>query len=234
MPSHDHQLIHVGRRRFLQFLGAGTTLAFPGWALGKNSLWMPEELPVTPTQTEGPFYPETSIEKQLFSDTDLIQKLGGHEFAKGQQTTITGTVRDRSGRPLNGAVVEIWQACATGRYNHSRDNKNPSLLDNNFQFWGRAITAEDGKYSFKTIIPGKYPGRTGRHIHYRIDAGGFKRLSTQCYFSDFGEDNMRDGIYNRLTPKERKLVTVEFDKPKSDDGKSKPWSGKFDVVLAKS
>ena len=232
MPSNDHQLSHVGRRRFLQFLGAGATLAFPGWVLGKNSLWMPEELPVTPTQTEGPFYPETSIEKQLFSDTDLIQKLGGHEYAKGQPVAITGTVRDRSGRPLPGAVVEIWQACATGRYNHSRDNRNPALLDNNFQFWGRAITAGDGKYFFKTIIPGKYPGRTGRHIHYRIDSEGFKRLSTQSYFADFGEDNMRDGIYKRLSPKERKLVTVEFDKPKSDDGKTNPWRGNFDIVLA--
>jgi protocatechuate 3,4-dioxygenase beta subunit len=233
MRTNDHQLSHVGRRRFLQFLGAGTTLAFPGWVLGKNSLWMPEELPLTPTQTEGPFYPETSIEKQLFSDTDLSRKLGTHELAKGQQATITGVVKDRSGRPLQGSVVEIWQACASGRYNHSRDDKNPSLLDNNFQFWGRAITAEDGNYSFTTIVPGKYPGRTGRHIHYRVDADGFQRLSTQCYFSDFGEDNVRDGIYKQLTPKERELVTVEFDKPKATVGKQSVWSGNFDVVLAK-
>lgn len=234
MSSNDHQLSHVGRRRFLQFLGAGATLAFPGWVLGENSLWMPDELAVTPTQTEGPFYPETSIEKQLFSDTDLSQKLGSHEFAKGQQTIINGTVRDQKGRPLNGAVVEIWQACATGRYNHSRDNKNPSLLDNNFQFWGRAITGQDGAYSFTTILPGKYPGRTGRHIHYRIDAAGFKRLSTQCYFSDFGEDNLKDGIYSRLTLAEQKLVTVELDKPKANDGKPDRWSGSFDLVLARS
>ena len=116
----------------------------------------------TPPETEGPFYPETSIEKQLFNDTDLIRKMGDHEAAKGQPTRVFGKVQDQSGRPIKGAIVEVWQACASGRYNHARDNNNPSLLDNNFQFWGRSITAGDGKYSFKTIIPGKYPGRNGR------------------------------------------------------------------------
>lgn len=234
MGSNENQMSSVGRRRFLQFLGAGATLAFPGWVLGKNAIWVPDELTVTPMQTEGPFYPETTIEKQLFNDTDLIRKLGDHEVAKGQPTQVFGKVSDQSGKPIKGAIVEVWQACASGRYNHSRDHNNPSLLDNNFQFWGRSITAGDGKYSFKTIIPGKYPGRNGRHIHFRIDAPGFKRLSTQCYFSEFGEDNQRDGIYMNLSPAERKLVTVELDKPATKGGKPSLWNGTFNMVMAKA
>lgn len=229
------------RRNILKALAAGATLAVPGWALANNALWMPEDLPLTPHQTEGPFYPETTIEQQLYSDTDLSRKLGDHEFAKGQQCVVEGAVLDRKGKPVNGSVVEIWQACSSGRYNHSLDDQNPGLLDNNFQFWGRAVTGEDGRYSFKTIVPGKYPGRTARHIHYRVDADGFRRCTTQSYFSDFGEDNMRDGIYRSLNRKERELVTVEFDKPtpetdKNQKGKRKekvkPWRGEFNVVLA--
>lgn len=223
------------RRQFLSALGAGATLALPGWALGSNSLWMPQELPVTPTQTEGPFYPETTIEQQLYNDTDLTRKLNSHELAKGKPATVNGIIKDRSGRPLKDSVVEVWQACSSGRYNHSADSRNPSLLDNNFQFWGRAITGEDGKYSFTTIIPGPYPGRTARHIHYRVDSPGHRRLSTQCYFSDFGDDNMRDGIYRSLAREERELVTIEFDKPRGEATETaKPWIGKFDMVLAKA
>lgn len=236
------------RRRFLLALSAGATLLVPGWVLGKNNLWIPEDLPLTPQQTEGPFYPETTIDQQLYNDTDLSRKLAGHELAKGQPAIVDGVIKNQKGKPIKDAVVEVWQACATGRYNHKRDAQNPSLLDNNFQFWGRSITGEDGKYTFTTIIPGKYPGRTARHIHYRVDAAGYRRCSTQCYFSEFGEDNMRDGIYTSLDREERNSVTVEFEKPtgkKATQGKAKasrkgqekivvtPWRGAFDIVLGK-
>lgn len=228
------------RRNVLKVLGAGATLTLPGWALAKNSLWVPEDLPLTPQQTEGPFYPAPTIEQQLYNDTDLSRKLGDHEVAKGQQAIVEGVIQDRKGKPLVNAIVEVWQACASGRYHHSRDDRNPGLLDNNFQFWGRVLTGENGRYSFSTIIPGKYPGRTARHIHYRVDTDGFKRCTTQCYFSDYGDDNLKDGIYTSLNREERQLVTVEFDKPTSSrdtTGKNKapavqPWKGQFDVVLA--
>ena len=220
------------RRNVLKVLAAGATLALPGWSK-QNLLFLPDELPVTPQQTEGPFYPKPTIEQQLFNDTDLRRKLDNHAFARGQDCQINGTILDRKGKPVRNSVVEIWQACASGRYNHSRDNENQALLDNNFQFWGRAITGEDGKYSFKTIIPGKYPGRTARHIHYRVQAQGFKRCSTQCYFSEYGDDNRRDGIYSSLDRKGREQLTVELDKSAAGKDKSRSlWSGKFDLVLA--
>ncbi len=221
----------LGRRRFVGLLTGAVAVTLPGWQVAANGFWMPsDELPVTPTQTEGPFYPETPIEQQLYNDPDLQQKIAGHEFAKGQAMIVRGVVKNQQGKPLSGSVIEVWQACATGRYNHSRDNNNPSLLDNNFQFWGRAVTAEDGTYTFKTIIPGMYPGRTGRHIHFRIDNPAYQRLVTQCYFSEYGEDNAKDGIYRQLDAKQRKQVTIEVDKPASSDS---AWSGDFDIVVAK-
>ena len=203
----------VERRDVLRMLGACSFLTLPNWVLGKNRIWAPKDLPLTPSQTQGPFYPNPTIEQQLFNDTDLIQKLGDHEFAIGKRVIVEGVITDCAGMPLPNSIVEIWQACASGRYNHQFDDENPGLLDNNFQFWGRAITAKDGKYSFKTVIPGKYPGRTARHIHYRVDSPGFRRLTTQCYFSDYGEDNKQDFLYQDLSSAERDLVTVELDKP---------------------
>ena len=241
----------IQRRDVLRTLAASATLALPGWALARNSLWMPEDLPLTPQQTEGPFYPEKTIEQQLYNDTDLSRKIGGHEFALGQKAVVEGVVMDRKGKPVPKAIVEVWQACKSGRYNHSSDSRNPALLDNNFQFWGRAVTGEDGRYSFTTIIPGQYPGRTARHIHFRVDAEGFRRCTSQCYFSDYGDDNMRDGIYRSLDAAERKLVTVELDKPTSKKKEAeqaenkenkktetklttsvKPWVGQFNIVIA--
>ena len=201
------------RRNVLKTIASAATLAMPGWVLGANSIWIPEDLTPTPRQTEGPFYPQPTIEQQMFNDTDLIRKLGTDAVALGQQCIVAGSVKNQKGKPIQGAVVEVWQACASGRYNHERDSRNPRPLDKNFQFWGKAITGEDGKYLFKTIVPGKYPGRTARHIHYRVDAAGYRRCSTQSFFSDYGEDNMQDGLYRQLDRKQRELLTIEFDKP---------------------
>lgn len=245
MPS----ISPIPRRRFLQTLAAGATLSVPGWSFANGSLYLPDDLPLTPVQTSGPFYPDIAIEKQLHNDTNLVRKLADHEAAKGQPIKVSGTVKNQRGEPLVGSVVEVWQACASGRYNHSKDKSNRMLLDNNFQFWGRSITGKDGRYSFMTIIPGKYPGRFGRHIHYRIDAEGYRSLTTQCYFDTFGEDNAKDGIYKRLSREDRRLVTIQVRKATKEAAKSearatasrKPkktrptvWSGTFDVVLAKA
>lgn len=216
----------IRRRQFLSLLGAGATLAIPGWVLGQEGIL----LPVTPRQTEGPFYPETTIEKQMFSDTDLTRKLGDDAISLGQPANINGVVMNRKGEPLKDSIVEVWQACASGKYNHSGDDANDAKLDENFQFWGRAVTGADGAFSFTTIIPGMYPGRDARHIHFRVDSPGYRRLTTQCYFSNFGDDNMRDGIYRDLSRSERKLVTLEFE-----ETVAKPWdSSSFHMVMRRA
>lgn len=183
---------------------------------------------MTPSQGQGPFYPEIEIEKQLHNDTDLYRKMEDSDVAKGEPIVVRGVVQDRHGKPLPGAVVEVWQASAAGQYNHSGDRNEKALLDNNFQFWGRAVVGMDGKYSFTTVIPGTYPGRMGRHIHFRVESEGHSRLSTQCYFAEFGEDNAQDVLYKRLDSKEQKLLTVELEKPSDQQ---LPRAGDFPIVL---
>lgn len=217
------------RRRFLGLLTAGAALTLPvGWVCAEDSkLWIPDDLPLTPSQTEGPFYPVPSIEQQLFNDTDLTRKLPEDELALGQLVHVNGVVMNQKGTPLKDAVVEIWQASSAGLYNHPDDSAEHPDLDQDFQFWGRFVTGAGGAYSFSTIIPGEYTGRTARHIHFRVDAPGYSRLTTQSYFSQYGDRNMKDGIYKRLNKQGREALTVEFENPRDQ-----AWQGAFNIVLA--
>lgn len=211
-------MIEESRREFLANCSAlGLSLAGFGQLLEAGCL-------TSPQQTPGPFYPEPAISRQRHNDTDLTRKLGNDEVARGEIIRVKGQVKDEGCRPIMGAVVEIWQACSSGRYNHSRD-ENQAALDNDFQFWGSAITGPEGDYEFLTIKPGEYPGRTS-HIHYAVQAKNYRPLVTQMYFASEGRQNARDGIYRRLTQQRREVVTVEFTK------QDEVQAGKFDMVLS--
>lgn len=106
----------------------------------------------------------------------------------GERLIVEGRLTDEAGRPVPGALIEIWQANAAGRYVHLEE-KHPAPLDPNFLGAGRAITAEDGSYRFITLKPGSYPWGNHRnawrpaHIHFSIFGVGIaQRLVTQMYF----------------------------------------------------
>lgn len=164
---------------------------------------------LTPPQTEGPFYP---VHDQDDKDVDLTLVKGHAQRAKGVVQRVGGKVVGIDGAPLAGAMVEIWQACETGKYNHP-DDPNTAALDPDFQYWGRTTTDAQGTYSFLTIKPGAYPadGSWVRppHIHFKVAAPGFRALTTQMYWE--GEAlNAKDRILKQLTPEGRKAVTVPF------------------------
>ena len=120
------------------------------------------------------------------SDNDLTRQHDGEP--QGQRIIVSGRVLDESGRPLSGALVEVWQANAAGRYRHVKDD-HPAPLDPNFTGAGRTITGVDGRYEFTTIKPGAYPWRNHdnawrpAHIHFSLFGTEFRtRLVTQMYF----------------------------------------------------
>ena len=95
---------------------------------------------------------------------------------------------DEDGRPIRGALVEVWQANAAGRYRHEVD-QHPAPLDPNFSGAGRCLTDDDGSYRFVTIKPGAYPWGNHEnawrpaHIHFSVFGRAFtQRLVTQMYF----------------------------------------------------
>lgn len=140
-------------------------------------------LPETLTERTGPVFGHRLIGEH---DNDLTAQ---HEAEPlGERIFVHGRVLDEEGRPLRGALVEIWQANAAGRYQHKVDGHD-APLDPNFSGAGRILTDEDGRYCFKTIKPGAYPWGNHpnawrpAHIHFSLfGAGILSRLVTQMYF----------------------------------------------------
>lgn len=164
---------------------------------------------VTPPQTSGPFYPG---QDQFHIDNDLTTIPGRPARAAGQVVYIRGQVVDAACRPLAGAMVEIWQACVTGKYNHAND-PNPAAVDPNFKYWGETVTDANGNYIFKTILPGAYPADTDwmrpPHVHFKVSKLGFKELVTQMYFKGHPL-NEKDLILRGIPPGQRDSVIVNF------------------------
>lgn len=142
----------------------------------------PASIPVTyftPAQAEGPYYPQQKPQER---DNDLTSVAGTPGSPAGERLLLQGRVYDRNGQPLPGVLIEIWQTDANGIYLHPGD-ANTARRDPNFQFYGEALTAADGSYSFLTIVPGEYEPRP-RHIHVKIKRDGRELLTTQFYFPD--------------------------------------------------
>jgi protocatechuate 3,4-dioxygenase beta subunit len=126
----------------------------------------------TPRQTEGPFYTPRSPERAVLREAGMA----------GTPIVLAGIVLTRSCRPVRGALVDLWHADDSGRY----DNEG-------YRLRGHQFTDADGRYRFETIVPGLYLGRT-RHFHLKFQAAGERMLTTQFYFP--GEpDNERDGLF---------------------------------------
>lgn len=182
----------------------------------------------TPQQPKGPFYP---VVDQLDKDSDLVAVTGKNSVARGEVVIVEGQVIDQNCRPVAGVLVEIWQACESGRYDHPSD-PNTAPLDPNFQYWGKAISDSQGNYRFRTIIPGAYPADKDwirpPHIHFKISKLGYRELITQMFFS--GQPlNDQDLILQDLTREEQQKVIVEF---KTVSGKPHPV-GVFDIAIRK-
>jgi protocatechuate 3,4-dioxygenase beta subunit/enterochelin esterase-like enzyme len=164
-----------------------------------------KDLTKTPAQMEGPFYPD---KLPADTDNDLVIVNDSKTMAKGTVTHLSGKVVGTNGKPVAGAVVEIWQVDSNGIYLHSGSD-NRANYDKNFQGYGRCITNQQGEYYFRTIKPVPYPGRTP-HIHFIVKKDGKRLLTTQMYVK--GEPlNAKDGILNEIKDaKVRESIIVDF------------------------
>jgi protocatechuate 3,4-dioxygenase beta subunit len=165
--------------------------------------WAQAGLPhPTPAQTEGPFYP---VELPADSDADLLVN-GALRYSQGQAAWIDGTVTDLEGRPVRGAVVEIWQCDQQGHYHHPGDGNR---ADRAFQGFGRVAVDGQGGYRFRTIRPVAY-GARAPHIHVKVRLAARELLTTQLYVQgDAG--NARDFLWRQLrSDVERAALTVVF------------------------
>jgi protocatechuate 3,4-dioxygenase alpha subunit len=138
----------------------------------------------TGSQTIGPFFNRALLRD---GDNDLTRRTTEGPQAEGEIVELRGCVTDGDGIPCPSVLVEIWQADAAGQNGDDRDPK--------FSGFGRAVTDNDGFYSFTTVIPGAVPGKGNSwqapHISLSLFASGLlKRVTTRVYFP--GEDANED------------------------------------------
>ncbi len=181
---------------------------------------------VTPTQTEGPFFPTVD---QADKDADLTWIAGHESSAQGEVVVVEGRVLDENGAPIEGALVDVWQANANGRYAHEAD-PNPAPLDPDFQGWAKLVTDSEGRYRFRTIKPGPYKvadeWSRPPHIHFKVARRGFHELTTQMYFAGDPLNDV-DRLLLSVPEQQRGQLVVDF-LPRDGDA---PY-GTFDMTIA--
>jgi catechol 1,2-dioxygenase len=113
----------------------------------------------------------------------------------GPALFVDAWFKDKSGQPIEGAVVDIWQSSPEGFY----ENQDPAQADMNLR--GKFTTDADGHVGFSSVKPSGYPipvdGPTGdllrkqgrhnmrpAHLHLLAEKAGFKTLVSQVYVPD--------------------------------------------------
>ena len=92
----------------------------------------------------------------------------------GTPLTVTGRVFDTHGRPLKGALLDVWQTDYKGTYDNT-----------GFLLRGKLYTDDEGGYTLRTVKP-LYYGEPGdmrpAHIHVKASFEKSPILTTELYF----------------------------------------------------
>lgn len=193
----DRYLLKVTRRGITRLLAA--------LPLGFIATRSANAAVLTPSATEGPFYPAPPM-RFADADNDLVKIEGAVKNAGGEVIILKGRVLAGNGSPVEGARVEIWQCDANGRYLHTGDDRG-APRDEGFQGFGYVLTGPDGAYAFRTIKPVPYPGRTP-HIHVKV-LHQDRELTTQFYINGHPQ-NAGDFLYQRMSAEQQHAVSMVF------------------------
>ena len=185
------------------------------------------------SEISGPKFDKNIIGKL---DNDLTLNYShNNKIPIGQKIIVHGKIVDQYYKPIEGALIEIWQANASGKYLHPNDQSNVPI-DPNFCGSGRYITSSDGSYEFRTIQPGAYPypnrGIEWRpmHIHFSIFGKSFgQRLITQMYFQGDPLINLCPMINSIPNEKAKKSLISSLDLSLSETDKLLAY--KFNIIL---
>lgn len=145
--------------------------------------------PETPGSVVGPLHAEGSPFFPIGGSINIDGVQGG------QTAYVNGSVKDVDGKPVAGAIFDIWQTAPNALY---------AVLDENqseFNLRGKQITDENGHFAFYTVKPVPYTvptdgpcghilrasdrhGMRAAHIHIGVEADGYKTLITEIFSSD--------------------------------------------------
>ena len=132
----------------------------------------------------GPFYVRGAPELPMWSDIAA--------GVPGEPAYVWGRVLDLEGRPIAGAVLDVWQTDGEGLYDVQRSGGNELYAR------GRLTTGMDGRYGFRTVKPVGYavptdgpvgsmllgmgrPALRPAHLHVIVSAPGYERVATHLF-----------------------------------------------------
>jgi catechol 1,2-dioxygenase len=191
----------------------------------------------TETTVLGPFHVASAPLRQM-GDTINLE-------GKGEPLIVSGMVVDESGKPIEGATLDVWQANSEGFYDVQQKDIQPDM-----NLRGRFVTGVDGRYWFRSSKPlfypipadgpvgdllralGRHPYRPA-HIHFIVSAPSFQTITTHLF--DKGDPYLASdvvfGVKDSLV-----CEITQHDDPKAakEAGLSNPfWSLQHEFKLVR-
>ena len=184
----------------------------------------------------GPFHVADAPELPMGANICLDQK--------GEDMFIAGRILDVGGKPVENAVIDVWQANDEGFYDVQQKGTQPE-----FNLRGVFRTGRDGRYWFRAVKPKYYPipddGPVGQllkslgrhpyrpaHLHYLIKAEGFETLVTHIFDPDdpYINSDAVFGVKESLLAEFRKISDPARAKQYGFAGEF--WDVEHDFILA--
>jgi protocatechuate 3,4-dioxygenase beta subunit len=198
-----------------QCLAAGVLVVPAGWGEAEAlHAWFDAQAKREPTPhvEMGPFYKKRAPATAMMRQADDA----------GMPLAVSGRVITVHGEPVPNATIEVWQADHGGLYD----------LDG-YRFRAALTPGATGAYGFDSIMPGHYPARVARHVHYFVTAPGHKPLTTQLYFAS---DEVFEGNPDKHFKKDPLITSRTLVRPVTLTGT--PAAGQatveFELVLEKA
>ncbi len=201
---------HASDERRQEWVLLADVLGFSALVRELNEIASPG---VTPSTLLGPFFrPDAPL---LEAGADIC--LDG----RGARLDVNGRVSDVSGKPVPGAMVEVWHANGEGLYENQEPDRQPE-----FNLRGKFIADDGGGFRFRSIKPKGYrlpqDGPVGQllnalgysmarpaHLGFRVTATGYRPLVTEFFDADdpgIGDDalfNAKPELLAKFTRRER-------------------------------
>jgi protocatechuate 3,4-dioxygenase beta subunit len=153
-------------------------------------------------------FDKNDIPTSFSKNNNLRRKVGSPFVAKGGKLILTGFVLDLFDKPIENAIVKIWQTNFVGYYHHLLDDKgNFEKYDVDFEHTGTSVTDTMGRYSFFTIMPGFYAD-FAPHINIVIETEDKNVITTKVFFPNHPR-NIIDNAYKTINHKKRKLLLCD-------------------------
>ncbi|MDA9405892.1 dioxygenase family protein [Bradyrhizobium sp. CCBAU 45384] len=193
----------------------------------------------TPRTIEGPLYvagaPLQEGDVNLTKDADETGSL----YMRGR---VTGP----DGEPVKDAVLHVWHANSQGWYSHFDPTREQTPFNNR----ARIKLGPDGRYAFHSKMPNGYSvpeggatdtlmkaiGRHGHrpaHVHFFIEAPGYRKLTTQINFGDdpHAADDFAFATRDGLLPVPQRqgdsaYINFDFQLQRASDGADEQFSSR--------